>query len=50
MPTGMEGVEGEDTSPWLMATPRFLSHRPGLVIVRGSRANVRDHETLNGPG
>jgi hypothetical protein len=49
-PRGMEGVEGEDTSPRLMATPSLLSHRPGLVVVRGSRANVRDHETPNRQG
>jgi hypothetical protein len=41
----MEGVEGEDTSPRLMATPSLLSHRPGLVVVRGSRTNVRDHQS-----
>jgi hypothetical protein len=33
-----------------MATLSILSHRPGLAVVRGSRANVRDHETLNRPG
>jgi hypothetical protein len=38
------GSRGREPSPRLMATPSLLSHRPGLVIVRGSRANVRDHE------
>jgi hypothetical protein len=36
--------------PWLMATPSLLSHRPGQFVVRGSRANVRDHETPNRQG
>jgi hypothetical protein len=38
-----EGVEGEGTSPRLMATFMLLSHGPGLLVVRWSRANVRDH-------
>jgi hypothetical protein len=40
----VEGVEGEGTLPRMMAICSFLSHGPGLVVVRGSRANVRDEE------
>jgi hypothetical protein len=34
----LEGVEGEGTLPRLIATCSLLSHRPGLVIVRGVKS------------
>jgi hypothetical protein len=44
------GGRGGGHLPRLMAIFRLLNHRLGLVLVRGSRANVRDHQTRNRPG
>jgi hypothetical protein len=46
----MEGVEGEGTSPRLMAHTPPPEPWSRLIVVRGSRANVPDHETPNRPG